>query len=115
MNLFYWFRKLYCQFTNQAIPKATLIVTEEPEILHPDFIYLIGNAGYLWVAVMLCPCGCGAIIKLNLLSEVRPCWKYKQHLDSTISIYPSVDRMYGCRSHFWVQKGLVKWVPFKNL
>lgn len=115
MNLFYWFRKLYCQFTNQAIPKATLIVTEEPEILHPDFIYLIGNAGYLWVAVMLCPCGCGAIIKLNLLSEVRPCWKYKQHLDSTISIYPSVNRMYGCRSHFWVQKGLVKWVPFKNL
>lgn len=115
MNLFYWFRKLYCQLTNQEIPKATLIAIEEPEKLHPDFIYLIGNPGYFWAAEMQCPCGCSAIIKLNLLSEAHPYWKFKQHLDSTISLYPSVNRMYGCMSHFWVDKGLIKWVPVKHL
>ncbi len=113
MNLFYWFRKLYCQLTNQEIPKATIIVIEEPEKLQSGFIYLIGNPGYLWLAEMLCPCGCGSIIKLNLLSEVHPCWNFKQHLDSTISLYPSVDRIYGCKSHFWVQKGIIKWANVK--
>ena len=110
MNLLFWFRKLYCQFKNQAIPKASITVTEEPEIPHSDSIYLIGNPGYIWLAALQCPCGCGAIIKLNLLSDVRPSWKYKQHLDSTVSLYPSIDRIYGCKSHFWVKKGLIKWV-----
>ena len=33
---------------------------------------------------MICPCGCGEIIELNLLKQVRPCWRRaraREHLD----------------------------------
>ncbi len=115
MNLLYLLRKIYCQLTNREIPKSTIIAIEPPERLEKDAIYLIGNTGYMWLAEMLCPCGCGTEIKLNLLSDVHPCWNVKKHLDSTISLIPSVDRIYGCKSHFWVQKGLIKWVPLRHM
>ncbi|MCZ2390335.1 MAG: hypothetical protein LC113_04575 [Acidobacteria bacterium] len=72
--------------------------------------YVLGSVNE-WALILLCPCGCGEEIQLNLLPEARPCWAISEHWDSTISVSPSVWRLEGCRSHFWIRKGSIDWVP----
>lgn len=49
--------------------------------------------------VMLCPCGCGETLPVNLDSRVGPAWRFYRS-DKGVSIYPSVWRDTGCQSHF---------------
>ncbi|WP_436231260.1 DUF6527 family protein [Caballeronia sp. LjRoot29] len=58
---------------------------------------------------MICPCGCGEVIELNLLKQARPCWSAEEHPDGTISLVPSVWRQRGCRSHFFLRRGGIEW------
>lgn len=51
-----------------------------------------------------CPCGCDEIIILNTIEGTKPCWKIEGN-----SIRPSIDRLVGCRSHFTITNGVVKW------
>lgn len=55
-------------------------------------------------ADLQCPCGCGAIISLNLIPNVRPCWKIRLN-----NITPSINRNIGCKSHFSIAGGKVEW------
>lgn len=86
-----------------------LRVEDIPEKLVPTTIYLAGEDDNLWAAAMLCPCGCEDAIELNLLTQVRPCWKVQQHPDGTVSLTPSVWRKKGCGSHFFVRHGRIDW------
>jgi hypothetical protein len=72
-------------------------------------VYLVGEGGNLWAAAMLCPCGCGERIELNLLPQVRPRWSAEEHEDCTVTLTPSVWRQSGCRSHFILRHGCVIW------
>lgn len=90
-------------------PWATAHVEELPDDPRPRTVYLAGEGPYLWSAAMLCPCGCGETIRLNLLREARPCWAVERHPDGTVSIEPSVWRRLGCRSHFFLRRGRVEW------
>jgi hypothetical protein len=85
------------------------VVDEIPDCLKPWTIYLAGERGHLWAATMICPCGCGESIQLNLLKQIRPSWTANQHPDGTVSLMPSVWRQKGCRSHFFVRHGRVDW------
>lgn len=76
--------------------------------------YLVGEGPYIWCGVMRCPCGCGEVISLNLLPEGRPKWSYKIHQNDSVTIYPSIWRVKGCRSHFFLQRGNVNWVTDQN-
>jgi hypothetical protein len=58
---------------------------------------------------LLCPCACGAVLQMSTLPEGRPRWQVEQHPDGTLSLYPSVWRTIGCRSHFFLQHGYVIW------
>ncbi|MGE0288414.1 MAG: DUF6527 family protein [Bradyrhizobium sp.] len=58
---------------------------------------------------MMCPCGCGEVIELNLLQQARPCWNAQEHQNGTVSVTPSVWRRKGCRSHFWLRRGRIDW------
>lgn len=80
-----------------------------PNRIKKGFVYLIGDNNHTWCVALLCPCGCGATVQLNTLADVRPHWKVTQHLDKTISLHPSVWRQVGCRSHFFVKRGLIEW------
>lgn len=73
-------------------------------------IYVIEEDGYLEQAVMLCPCGCGNILHMNLITDERPCWSLKKNKNNSISLHPSVWRKKGCCSHFWFRGGKVYWV-----
>lgn len=83
-------------------------VTEEPDVLLPNRLYLVGENGHLWHATLLCPCGCGEPIALNLLPEDRPCWRVTDR-GGVPSIAPSVARVRGCRSHFFLRRGKIVW------
>jgi hypothetical protein len=84
-------------------------VEDVPETPTAGTLYVAGEGPHRWAALMLCPCGCGDSIQLNLLAKARPSWDIEEHSDDTISIYPSVWRTKGCRSHFFVRHGRVDW------
>ena len=109
MKPLYWIRRSYRQVRKQPPPLRTAVVDELPDSLQSGVLYLLGLNQRPWAASLLCPCGCGSPIELNLLPEARPCWQVKEHWDSTISLAPSVARITGCRSHFWIRRGLVEW------
>lgn len=84
-------------------------VDEFPDALERLTIYLAGEGDHLWAAAMICPCGCGESIDLNLLGQIHPSWRVQEHEDGLVSLAPSVWRQKGCRSHFLVQHGRITW------
>jgi hypothetical protein len=84
-------------------------VEELPDRIKSGTVYLVGEGGYLWYAAMLCPCGCGETLHMNLMPHSRPQWNVTKHPDATLSLHPSVWRLTGCRSHFFVRRGRIVW------
>ncbi len=88
----------------------TVMVNEAlPRQLTRNTLYIVTDEGYEEQAAMLCPCGCGSVLHMNLLPDERPCWSVTQHPNGTASLHPSVWRQVGCRSHFWFRNGRIQW------
>ena len=69
----------------------TLIVAEHlPMTLRNRTLYVVEDDGYQEQVAMLCPCGCGRTLHMNLLPDDRPCWQLTQHGDGTSFLHPSV-------------------------
>lgn len=81
---------------------------DEPEALQPRVLYLVGEHEP-WVAVFKCPCGCEKGVRLNLLKGHRPRWTVTLNPNGIPTVSPSINRQVGCRSHFFVMDGRVKW------
>jgi hypothetical protein len=111
MNPLYTIRRTMSWLRRQAKPMRVQRIVEEPDVLDAYVLYLVGNREYPWAVMFTCPCGCAARIALNLVRDTRPCWRERVHIDGTVSLFPSIDRTVGCRSHFWVRRGIVHWVP----
>jgi hypothetical protein len=45
---------------------------------------------------------------MNLMDDYDPYWKYTIH-GKTISLSPSVNRLVGCKSHFFLRSGKIEW------
>ncbi len=86
-----------------------LEVDDLPATLATDALYVVGEGAHRWYAGMLCPCGCGATLHMGLLEDARPRWRVVRHRDGTASLSPSINRRVGCRSHFWLERGRVRW------
>ena len=82
---------------------------EVPDDLSPNYLYLVGENKHYWCAAMLCPCGCNAQIQLSLVKNDRPRWQFKVDHENRPSLFPSVWRTVGCRSHFILRHGGVVW------
>jgi hypothetical protein len=80
-----------------------------PKLIAPQTVYVLREDGDDWQASMRCPCGCGSIIELNLLTDERPCWRATIEHDKTLTLKPSVWRHVGCRSHFVMRRGRIVW------
>ena len=78
-----------------------------PEQLKPGLVYVEGSAGNFWFASLLCPCGCKQEININLDENESPCWKLDKKEYADLS--PSLWKNNGCKSHFFLKKGEVKW------
>lgn len=84
-------------------------IADVPESPESDKIYIVGENGHNWAIVMLCPCGCQAMIQLNMLKPARPRWDFSMDKIGRISVSPSIWRNKGCRSHFFIRNGDVAW------
>jgi len=92
-------------------PYRVAFVDDLPERIDVQTVYLIGEGQYRWFAAMACPCGCGAAVQLSILPRGRPRWTVTQHWNGTVSLKPSIWRNVGCRSHYFVRRGRVEWIP----
>jgi hypothetical protein len=84
-------------------------VDDEPRRLNARVLYIVEDAGIAWSAIMACPCRCGAVLHMNLIPDAKPVWRLDQRPDGVPSLTPSVWRMEGCRSHFFLRDGRIEW------
>jgi hypothetical protein len=73
-------------------------------------LYIIGTIDEPWQVEMLCPCGCKDKIVLPLNYETSPRWTLKLKNNSFPTLHPSIWRSKGCKSHFFLKSGKIKWV-----
>lgn len=50
--------------------------------------------------LLSCPCGCGEEFPVNLDNRAGPAWRLYRNRRSGLTLYPSVWRDDGCRSHY---------------
>ena len=98
-------------FVHPVQPLKTVRVEELPESLDPKDVYVLGEGNHLWFVAIVCPCGCRATLQMSLLADAKPRWRLIEHEDGTITLHPSVWRKIGCRSHFFLRRGLIQWCP----
>ena len=96
-------------FVRKPKPRRTVYLEELPDVLDARAVYVLGQGKHRWFAAMACPCGCGATVEVSLLADARPRWRLVEHRDGTVSLEPSVWRQIGCRSHFFLRRGLIQW------
>ena len=91
-------------------PHRTMVVRESlPAQLLRRAVYIVREDGVDERVALLCPCGCGRILQMNLLSDERPCWRVTRNVDGTVTLNPSIWRKKGCGSHFWLRNGRIRW------
>lgn len=78
-------------------------------------LYLVGSDGNFWLTVFHCPCGCGELLELLLLDDATPHWSVEFIDDEHIDLSPSIWKIHGCKSHFFVKNNRVIWVPEKDM
>ena len=90
--------------------KTVLVEGAFPPKLQPRTLYVLTEDGLPWQAALICPCGCRKTLELNLLPDEHPRWRASTAHRGRSTLFPSVDRMVGCRSHFWLRNGRIVWV-----
>ena len=72
---------------------------------------IVERGGVQRQLVMKCPDGCGEILSINLDARSGRAWRlYKRK--GKWSLYPSIDKPYGCGSHFILSHGKIVWCDF---
>jgi len=106
-----WYKKIILKLARWGSKRyITQYIEDLPKNVDDKTIYIIGDKQYPWLLLLNCPCGCQSLIQLNLLKEGDPCWTYRINRKHRISVSPSIRRIKGCRSHFLVQNGEIKFV-----
>lgn len=72
----------------------------------PGEAVLVSRGRPRWL-LLLCPCGCGAELPVNLDSRAGPAWRLYQDQRKRISVYPSVWRDTDCGSHFIIWRDTI--------
>lgn len=94
--------------------RPQLLVRREKEVPARDTLtageaVLVGSPRVpKWLSVP-CPCGCGVPYLLSLSRSRRPRWDVATDWLARPTVTPSVRRLDGCRSHFWIRKGEIAW------
>lgn len=57
--------------------------------------------------LLLCPCGCGEEFPINLDPRAGPAWRLYGTAETGLSLFPSVLRETGCRSHYIIWRGRI--------
>ncbi len=80
-----------------------------PSTIPRGLVFIVGSKGQEELAVLSCPCGCGDRLRLNLIKASKPNWSWLIDIDKTVTFCPSINRLTGCKSHFFLTEGRVQW------
>ncbi|WP_416235422.1 DUF6527 family protein [Nitrospirillum sp. BR 11164] len=96
------------------IERPALVAATVPQ--HPgpaEFVdgrlLVVTNGALQKWACFRCPCGCGERVLLSLAENRRPRWSVSVDWLGRPTLSPSINRLDGCRSHFWVRRGRIEW------
>ena len=64
--------------------------------------------------ILMCPCGCGDVLTLNLDRRSDKAWLLYRR-KAGITLYPSVWRDSGCESHFVVWRNQITWIDDREI
>lgn len=84
-------------------------VSDIPKNPQPYRVYILGGEKSPFLAVIQCPCGCGESLHMNLLSSRDPCWELSINKNGSVTFKPSLWKRTGCRSHFHLINGEIRW------
>lgn len=88
---------------------AVELVPERPVRPKPHRLYVTQQQGEPAFGCLVCPCGCGDTLQLRFFGERRPRWSVTWDLRHKPTVTPSVWRQSGCRSHFYLDAGRIRW------
>jgi Family of unknown function (DUF6527) len=81
---------------------------EADSLLERPGDFVLVERGVLRSFVMACPDGCGETLTLNLDPRTDKAWRYYKKRNQ-ISVFPSVWRDTGCKSHFIIWNHIIVW------
>lgn len=108
MNIWRWWRDLW----ERVAPARRVHIIEGdslPATLPRRDLVLARDGDEDWCVGLRCPCGCRSTIELLVVPEAKPRWDLAIDKKGRPSLSPSVWRKTGCRSHFWLRAGRVRW------
>jgi hypothetical protein len=73
---------------------------------NPGDAVIIQRGTPRWM-MLKCPCGCGDDIPINLDQRAGKAWRIYASAHRGVSLYPSVWRDTGCKSHFIIWNGRI--------
>lgn len=88
---------------------ATAYRDEANELLERPGDTVLVERGVPRSLVMRCPDGCGETLTINLDRRAGKTWRLNTEKNATLSLYPSVWKADGCRSHFVVRHSGIIW------
>jgi hypothetical protein len=103
-----WFGGIRRAFRRRLGETIYVKVADPPDVAWPGILYIVGDETP-WCGVLACPCRCGASIHLSFVHGDRPSWGVVVGEDDRPTLSPSVDRVVGCRSHFFLRRGCIVW------
>jgi Family of unknown function (DUF6527) len=65
------------------------------------------NRGLPRLLLLMCPCGCGEPLPINLDGRAGPAWRLYRDRNDALTLYPSVWRESGCESHFIIWRNQI--------
>ena len=77
-------------------------------VVNPGDCTIVDRGGVKRQLVLRCPDGCGEILSINLDGRSGPAWSLYQRR-GTWSLFPSIDKPSGCKSHFILWRGRIHW------
>jgi hypothetical protein len=72
----------------------------------PGDAVLIERGRPRWL-LLSCPCGCGEEFPINLDPRAGPAWRLYLNRNAGLSLFPSVWRESGCRSHYIIWRNKI--------
>lgn len=110
-HLLNWFAALWAWITGSRRRPYRLVKVRGrfPTRLDARGVYVLFEDSEPWEARMICPCGCGEELDLNLLPDDHPTWSVKSDEQGRATVHPSIWRRIGCRSHFILHDGIIEW------
>jgi len=104
-KVFKWLKRAFLR----EKPFKYIFIQDVPDKVKQKVVYIVGDDEFYWQLIMLCPCGCAAVLHMNLMNEEFPCWSFSFNKKNQISVYPSINRFVGCKSHFFVRGSKIVW------